>query len=101
MDLESYRRSAEEFVCALTAEYYRHYAGLKESYEIEPIYERHRELFGAGAVDDLRGRVDHREIIGRQHAIVGELGYPSHREMCAGDEGTRSRRASRPDIGVR
>jgi hypothetical protein len=170
MDLESYRRSAEEFVCALTAEYYSHYAGLKESYEIEPIYERHRELFGAGAVDDLRGRLDaaapgggerrrlamlldfavegcvgeatkhaeaelaqleastsievggeelgfrqsvvaqanepdasrreaievgrlaateerlnplHRELIERQHAIAGELGYSSYREMCA------------------
>jgi hypothetical protein len=169
MDLESYRRSAEEFVCALTAEYYRHYAGLKESYEIEPIYERHRELFGAGAVDDLRGLVDrapagseerrrlamlldfaveghigeatkraeaelaqleastsievggeelafrqsvvaqanepdasrreaiemarlaatekrlnplYRELIERQHAIAGELGYSSYREMC-------------------
>jgi hypothetical protein len=174
MDLKSYRRSAEEFVCALTAEYYRHYAGLKESYEIEPIYQRHAELFGAGAVDDLRGRVDrapvgseerrrlamlldfavegyigeatkrveaelaqleastsievggeelgfrqsvvvqanepdasrreaievarlaateermnplHRELIERQHAIAGELGYSSYREMCAVTKG--------------
>jgi hypothetical protein len=58
MELEAYRRCAESFVSALTAEYYRHYAGLKASYEIEPIYERHRRLFSADAVDDLRGRVD-------------------------------------------
>lgn len=58
MDLEAYRGSAESFVSALTAEYYRHYAGLKSAYEIEPIYERHRELFDAGAIDELRGRVD-------------------------------------------
>jgi hypothetical protein len=58
MDLAAYRRSAESFVCALTGEYYRHYAGLKASYEIEPIYDRHRDLFTAAAVDDLRARVD-------------------------------------------
>lgn len=38
----------------LTREYYRHYAGLKDSYEIEPIYEQHRELFTGGAVEWLR-----------------------------------------------
>jgi hypothetical protein len=57
MDLESYRRSAETFVSALTGEYYRHFAGLKPSYEIEPIYDRHAELFGAAAVEDLRARL--------------------------------------------
>lgn len=54
----AYRHSAETFVNELTAEYYRHYAGLKDSYEIEPIYERHASLFGAAPVADLRGRVD-------------------------------------------
>ncbi len=169
MDIEAYRRSAESFVSALTAEYYRHYAGLKDSYEIEPIYARHSELFGAGAIEDLRGRaaaaapggeerrrvmmlldfaveghigqatkhteeqlaareaalvidadgqqlpfrqsavvqanepdpsrreaieqarleaIDehlaplHRELIERQHALAGELGYVSYRELC-------------------
>jgi hypothetical protein len=169
MDLDAYRRSAEDFVSELTAEYYRHYAGLKASYEIEPIYDHHRELFTAGAVDSLRGVLDaappgseqrrrlamlldfavegyvgeatkraeaelarleastsisvgdeemgfrqsvvvqanepdaarrqqieearlaateerlnafHRELIERQHAIAGELGFSSYREMC-------------------
>lgn len=58
MDLAAYRRSAEEFVSALTGEYYRHYAGLDDKYDIEPIYERHAELFTAGAVEELRARVD-------------------------------------------
>jgi hypothetical protein len=57
MDLEAYRRSAETFVSELTAEYYRHYAGLKDSYEIESIYERHGELFTAVAVEALRDRL--------------------------------------------
>jgi hypothetical protein len=54
MELDSYRRSAETFVSQLTGEYYRHYAGLKDSYEIEPIYEQHRQLFTSGAVEWLR-----------------------------------------------
>jgi hypothetical protein len=54
VDLEAYRRSAEEFVSELTGEFYRHYAGLKEGYEIEPIYARHAELFETGAVVELR-----------------------------------------------
>jgi hypothetical protein len=54
MDLDAYRRSAETFLIDLTAEYYRHYAGLKEAYEIEPIYSRHDELFTAQAIDSLR-----------------------------------------------
>ena len=57
MDLDAYRRSAESFVCELTGEYYRHYAGLKTSYEIEPIYERHAELFSVRAVEHLRARL--------------------------------------------
>ncbi len=54
MDLDAYRHSAEAFSRELTAEYYRHYAGLKGDYAIEPIYERHAELFARGAVERLR-----------------------------------------------
>src|SRR5438309_633504 len=58
MDLGSYRQSAEAFVSELTAEYYRHYAGLSDDYEIEPIYARHGDLFARGAIEDLRARTD-------------------------------------------
>jgi hypothetical protein len=54
MDLDLYREAAETFLAELTREYYRHYAGLQESYEIEPIYDRHRALFTRKAVEDLR-----------------------------------------------
>jgi len=56
MDLEAYRAQAEAFVSALTREYYLHYAGHKEDYEIESIYARHAELFTAAAVGRLRER---------------------------------------------
>jgi hypothetical protein len=54
MELEAYRESAEEFVAALTGEYYRHYAGLKDEFEIESIYARHADLFTRPAVEELR-----------------------------------------------
>ena len=35
-------------------EYYRHYAGLQDSFEIKPIYARHADLFTRDAVQALR-----------------------------------------------
>jgi hypothetical protein len=54
MDLAAYRASAEAFVGELTGEYYRHYAGLSESYGIERVYDAHPDLFTRAAVEDLR-----------------------------------------------
>ena len=54
MDLAAYRASAEAFSSELTNAYYRHYAGLDAEYAIEPIYERHAELFDRGSVEGLR-----------------------------------------------
>jgi hypothetical protein len=58
VELDSYRQSAEQFLVDLEGEYYRHYAGLKQDYEIEPIYASHRELFEADAVQSLRSLRD-------------------------------------------
>jgi hypothetical protein len=66
MDLEGYRGSAETFISELTAEYYRHYAGFKDDYEIEPIYKRHAGLFTAGAVAELRAHLDRAASGGEQ-----------------------------------
>ena len=54
MDLDAYRRTAETFQTELMREYYQHYAGLKETFEIEPIYARADELFTRDAVLALR-----------------------------------------------
>ncbi|HEY5319144.1 MAG TPA: hypothetical protein VIJ20_14235 [Solirubrobacteraceae bacterium] len=54
MDLEAYRERAVEFVSELTAEFYRHYAGLKDEFEIEAIYTKHSALFTRAAVEELR-----------------------------------------------
>jgi hypothetical protein len=59
MDLGDYRSAAESFLSELTGEYYRHFAGLKDDYAIEPIYARHSALFERQAVDFLRERAAH------------------------------------------
>ncbi|HEY7398528.1 MAG TPA: hypothetical protein VH538_09515 [Gaiellaceae bacterium] len=43
-ELDTLRDDADRFVAELNEEFYLHYAGLKETLDIEPIYERHEEL---------------------------------------------------------
>jgi hypothetical protein len=43
-ELDAYREEADRFIAELDEEYYLHYAGLKETFELAPIYERHAEL---------------------------------------------------------
>jgi hypothetical protein len=43
-ELEGIRHSADRFIAELDQEYYEHYAGLKESFDLVPIYERHAQL---------------------------------------------------------
>jgi hypothetical protein len=43
-ELDDYREDAERFLAELNEEHYLHYAGLKETFELEPIYDRHSEL---------------------------------------------------------
>lgn len=54
MDVDDYRLEAEEFLGAIDREYYLHFAGLKDDYEIEAIYARHARLFSREAVESLR-----------------------------------------------
>jgi hypothetical protein len=45
-ELDAYREEADRFIAELDEEYYLHYAGLKETFELAPIYERHADLTG-------------------------------------------------------
>ena len=54
VDVNDYRAEAEEFLSAIDREYYLHFAGLKDEYEIEPIYARHARLFSRETVEALR-----------------------------------------------
>jgi hypothetical protein len=55
-DIDSYSTAAEQFVSELDREYYLHYAGYKQEFEIEPIYDRHADLFERATVEWLRER---------------------------------------------
>src|SRR6185312_5678222 len=42
--LDAIREEADRFIAELDEEAYLHFAGLKETYDLVPIYERHAEL---------------------------------------------------------
>ncbi|HKF14493.1 MAG TPA: hypothetical protein VKB13_04615 [Gaiellaceae bacterium] len=43
-ELDGYREKVDRFIAELDEEYYLHYAGLKDTLALEPIYERYPEL---------------------------------------------------------
>src|SRR5580765_3578742 len=45
-ELDNYREQADRFIATIDEEYYLHYAGLKDTLELEPIYEQFSELTG-------------------------------------------------------
>src|SRR6188474_3653928 len=95
-ELEAYRDEADRFIAALDEEYYLHFAGLKDEFELSPIYERFSDLttleackrrgacelwrFGCeGYVGDLT-RDDAEEIAGLEATLTAtvdgeEIGY--------------------------
>ena len=54
MNVDDYRAEAETFLTDLDREYYLHFAGHKDDFEIERLYTRHARLFSREAVDALR-----------------------------------------------
>jgi hypothetical protein len=43
-ELDAFRTQADRFIAELDEEFYLHYAGLKETFDLTPIYERHKNL---------------------------------------------------------
>jgi hypothetical protein len=54
-ELDALRDDADRFVAELNEEFYLHYAGLKETLDIQPIYERHEELTRLDTAQRLAG----------------------------------------------
>ncbi|MEX2195297.1 MAG: hypothetical protein WD844_08425 [Thermoleophilaceae bacterium] len=81
MDLTDYRAEAETFLTAVDGEYYRHYSGQQEDFDVEPIYKRHEALFSRAAVDALRGGEDgSRELL--EFAVHGLIGRATTAETA-------------------
>ncbi len=92
MDLDAYRAQAERFVSDLDREYYLHFSGQQESYEVERIYESHADLFSREAVEQLR-EGDARLLL--EFAVQGLIG----RETSA-EQAELARRESNLEIEV-
>ena len=45
LDLDTYGAQCERFISEMDREYYLHFAGHKQEFEIEEIYDRHAGLF--------------------------------------------------------
>jgi hypothetical protein len=73
MDIREYGSQAEAFLASLNEEYYRYGCGLKGDLELNPIYQRHCQLFD---VDTVRALVDGRQSReGRYLAQFGAAGF--------------------------
>jgi hypothetical protein len=77
LDLDLYRRRADEFMSELMLEHYLHFSGQKDEFEIEPIYERYGDLYTRQAVEELR-RDGNRELV--MFAVQGLMGQETKAE---------------------
>jgi hypothetical protein len=82
MNLAAYRVDAEEFVSSLDREYYRHYAGLQDEFDIEPIYERHAELFSRDSVRRLREDGTRQLLEFAVHGLIGRATKAEQAEVA-------------------
>jgi hypothetical protein len=57
-ELDDYRAEADRFIAALDEEYYLHFAGLKDTLELAPIYERYSDLTSLDACRRLGEAAD-------------------------------------------
>ena len=94
MDLEAYRREAEEFVSARDEAYYRHYAGLTADLPLRELYERHAELFTPEAAGALRAQAaDARGDAGRGLRMLAGFAVEELLEAATRDRGDALARA--------
>jgi hypothetical protein len=54
LSVERLRREGEQFMEELSREYYDAHSGLKPTADLQPVYAKHREILGPGALDVAR-----------------------------------------------
>jgi hypothetical protein len=82
MNLAAYREDAEEFVSSLDREYYLHFAGLQDEFDIEAIYERHAELFSRDNVERLREEGTMQLVEFAVHGLIGRATKAEQAELA-------------------
>jgi hypothetical protein len=104
-ELDAYREEADRFVAALDEEFYLHFAGLKETLELAPIYERFSDLSTLEACERLGAAAaeDARLIELWRFACEGYLGNLTREqaERLAGLEASLTAEADGESIGYR
>lgn len=78
--ISAYEQDAEDFFAELELEYYENGAGLKETFDLTPVYARHEHLFTADRVHELLGARDTKA--GRYLAQFAAFQY-LERSVCA------------------
>jgi hypothetical protein len=58
VDLDRFRERADRFIAELDEEYYLHYAGLKDTLDLKPIYERYADLTDIERAQAIGAMVD-------------------------------------------
>jgi len=82
VNLTRYREDAEEFVSALDREYYLHFSGQQDEFDIEPIYDRYAELLTTDTVQALR-EAGNRELLEfAVHGLVGRATKAEEAELA-------------------
>jgi len=72
VDLDAYRARAEQFLSDTDREYYLHYSGQRDEFQIEEVFDRHSALFTREAADSLRAAGAPRELV--EFAVEGHIG---------------------------
>ena len=57
-ELDDYRERADRFIATIDEEYYLHFAGRKDTLDLEPIYEHYAELTSLEAANRIGAAVD-------------------------------------------
>jgi hypothetical protein len=105
-ELEAYRDEADRFIAALDEEYYLHFAGLKDEFELSPIYERFSDLT---TLDACRRLAASAEIEGRGAVELWRFGCDGYvgdltradAEEIAGLEASLTTTVDGEEIGFR
>src|SRR3954468_20436038 len=82
LDLDSYRDKADQFMSELMREHYLHFSGQKDDFEIEPIYERHADLYSREAVEELRSSGNKELLFFAVQGLMGQETKTEEAEMA-------------------
>ena len=91
-ELDAYREEADRFIAELDEEFYLHYAGHKETFDLTPIYQRHTNLTDLAAAKQVKGaRKALKADLNATHEAV-------HQARSSASEAVKNARAALKDL---